>query len=134
MFFQFMEHLAPSLPCLPPPRPFRITGDAQSPNCARAGSFPGGWRGACRLRLRRPVPPPWLGPAGRSSVPILKAGPAVTPFPTGGSMILTSESNDSQELEPSELVEELSDSWPGAPPLPPPHHRRRRLNSHSARV
>ena len=37
--------------------------------------------GACRLR---PCPPPWLGPAGHSSVPILKAGPAVTRFPTGG--------------------------------------------------
>ena len=106
---------------LPPP-PFRTTRDTQSPNCVSVWPVPDGWWGRLPLAFASPCPPPplWPGAAGRSSVPIRKAGSVRAPFPTGGSMILSSELDESQELELSELAEEVSDSWPGGPPWPPP--------------
>ena len=65
-----------------------------------------------------PLPPPWFCPTNCPLVATKKAQCAGARAPTSGSMILTSEWYDSQELDPSELV--------GYCPTHDHHCRRRR--------
>ena len=44
------------------PPPFKITGEAPSPNSARIGSLPPGWRGCMSLAFAPPCSPTVAGP------------------------------------------------------------------------